>query len=55
MKGRFLVLIRTIRDSFMEGKKKVPMCLKGPVRIRQEEKGKKISGSGSGSCRIRRV
>lgn len=24
MKGRFLVLIRTIRDSFMEGKKKSP-------------------------------
>ena len=34
----------------MEGKKKIPMCLKGPVRIRQEEKGKKISGSGNGSC-----
>jgi len=53
MKGRFLVLVRTIRAGFMEGKK-FPVCLKGPVRIRQEEKGK-ISGSGNGSCRIRKV
>ena len=36
-------------------RKEIPMCLEGPVRIRQEEKGKKISGSGNSRCRVRRV